>query len=180
MTISISSLSELPLSVAVWSLVFFAVVAVHEVGHYLAGLAIGVPSRSMKIRLLAFPQHVALRDGDEWVSPSQLDHYLKIAEPLMPTRGRALIFVAGGFVLETVALLIWVTQRLPLYREALTLALWMTAFYVLADVAIYLRTRKAGMDFSAMISISPVLGSMIGLAVIGTLIYLATSLGQSR
>jgi hypothetical protein len=42
----------------------FALIAVHETGHYIAGLTAGIPATAMKIRLLTFPQHVALRDGD--------------------------------------------------------------------------------------------------------------------
>jgi len=49
--------------IAAWSAAYFAIVTVHEVGHYLAGLLIGIPRRDLRIRLLCFPQHVALRDG---------------------------------------------------------------------------------------------------------------------
>ena len=38
----------------------FTLIAVHEAGHYLAGLTAGIPASVMKIRLLTFPQHVAL------------------------------------------------------------------------------------------------------------------------
>jgi hypothetical protein len=49
--------------IAAWSAAYFAIVTVHEVGCYLAGLVIGVPRRDVRIRLLCFPQYVALRDG---------------------------------------------------------------------------------------------------------------------
>ena len=42
----------------------FTLIAVHEAGHYLAGLTAGIPAAAMRIRLPTFPQHVALRDGD--------------------------------------------------------------------------------------------------------------------
>lgn len=168
--------SQIPVAMAVWCFVYFLIVAVHECGHYLAGLLIGIPSRCLRIRLFTFPQHVALRDGDGWVGPQQMDRYLEIAVPLMPTRGRALAFVAGGFVLEIAALLIWVVLRLPFFRLAVWLALIMTVFYVIADVAIYLRTRKASLDFSAMCSISPVLGTLIAVVVVGLQFYLVTLL----
>lgn len=55
----------------------FVLIAVHEAGHFLAGLAGGIPVSQMRIRLLTFPQHVALRDGDEWVSPVRdLERYV--------------------------------------------------------------------------------------------------------
>lgn len=169
-------LSQLPLMLAMWSIAYFAIVAVHECGHYFAGLAIGIPRRNMRIRLLIFPQHVALRDGDEWVSPVQTDRYIKLAEPLMPTTATALLFVAGGFILETVTLLLWAAFRLPFHRVTCTLAFWMTVIYFAFDLFVYLRTRKAGMDFSAMCSISPVLGCLIVAAVLGIQFYIVTLL----
>src|SRR5947207_2910887 len=42
----------------------FVLIAVHEAGHFLAGWVGGIPVGEM--RLLTFPQHVALRDGEEW------------------------------------------------------------------------------------------------------------------
>lgn len=169
-------LSQFPLMLAVWSVAYFAIVAVHECGHYFAGLAIGVPRRNMRIRLLTFPQHVALRDGDEWVSPVQTDRYIRLAEPLMPTTATALLFVAGGFILETATLLLWAAFRLPFYRVTCTLAFWMTVIYFAFDVFVYLKTRRAGMDFSAMCSISPVFGCLIVAAVLGIQFYIATQL----
>ncbi len=54
-------------------------IAVHETGHYLAGLAAGIPARDMRIRLLRFPQHVELRDGGEWVSPvADIQRYIDL------------------------------------------------------------------------------------------------------
>jgi hypothetical protein len=169
-------LSQLPMILAVWCAAYMAIVAVHECGHYFAGLAIGVPRRNMRIRLFTSPQHVALRDGDEWVSPADTDRYIRLAEPLMPTTATALLFVAGGFIFETAALLIWAAFRLPFYRVTCTLALWMTLTYLVFDVALYLRNRKAGMDFSAMCSISPVFGCLIAAAVLGIQLYIATQL----
>lgn len=161
---------------AVWCAAYMAIVAVHECGHYCAGLVIGVPRRNMRIRLLTFPQHIALRDGDEWVSPVETDRYIRLAEPLMPTTATALLFVAGGFILETTALVLLAAFRLPFYREICILAFWMTVIYLAFDVFVYLRTRRAGLDFSAAYSISPVLGSLIGLVVVGLQLYIVTLL----
>lgn len=52
----------------------------------------------------------------------------------------------------------------------------MTAIYFAFDVFVYLRTLRAGMDFSAMCSISPVLGSLIVAVVLGIQFYLAARL----
>ena len=169
-------LSQIPMILAVWCVAYMALVTVHECGHYCAGLAIGVPRRNMRIRLLTFPQHVALRDGDEWISPVQTDRYILLAEPLMPTTATALLFVAGGFIFETTALVVLAAFKWPFYRETCLLAFWMTMLYFAFDLFVYLKTRRAGMDFSAMHSISPVLGSLIVAAVLGIQFYLVTRL----
>src|SRR5262245_47907700 len=79
----------------------FAMIAVHEAGHYLAGLMGGLPARDMKLMLFAFPQHVALRDGDEWVSPVRdIVRYVDITRRHFATRAAAFWWVAGGMVSE--------------------------------------------------------------------------------
>ena len=81
----------------------FAMIAVHETGHYLAGLTAGIPARDMKIVLLAFPQHVALRDGDTWVSPVRdIARYIEVSRRYFATRWAAFRYVAGGIVVGTV------------------------------------------------------------------------------
>ncbi|MES2734833.1 MAG: hypothetical protein V4672_00855 [Verrucomicrobiota bacterium] len=175
--LAMPDLSQLPMIIAVLGLAYFAIVAVHECGHYCAGLVIGVPHRKMRIRLFTFPQHVALRDGDEWGSPTtQIERYIKLSEPLMPTTGKVLLFLAGGFILETAALLLWVALKWPFYREICTLVVWMTLIYLVFDVSIYLKTRRGAMDFSAMYSVSPVLGSLLGLSILGLQFYAVTLL----
>lgn len=77
-------------------------IAVHELGHYLAGLTAGIPASAMKIRLLTFPQHVALRDGDRWVSPvSEIGRFIEVSRRYLATRAAAFRWVAGGLVAET-------------------------------------------------------------------------------
>lgn len=94
----------------------------------------------------------------------------------MPTMGKALLFLAGGFILETAALLLWVALKWPFYREICTLIVWMTVIYLVFDVFIYLKTRRGAMDFSAMYSISPVLGSFTSLIILGLQFYAVTLL----
>lgn len=76
-------------------------IAVHEFGHYMAGLVGGIPRRDMRVRLLAFPQHVVLRDGARWVSPAQIDRYVELTWQYLKTRPRVYLYVAGGILLET-------------------------------------------------------------------------------
>ena len=77
----------------------FTMIAVHEAGHYFAGLTAGIPANVMKIRLFAFPQHVALRDGDSWISPvANIERYIAVSSRYLSTRAAAFRWVAGGMV----------------------------------------------------------------------------------
>jgi hypothetical protein len=81
----------------------FTLIAVHETGHYLAGLTAGIPANAMRIRLFTFPQHVALRDGEVWLSTiADIEHYVNVSRRYLSTRGAAFRWVAGGLVVETV------------------------------------------------------------------------------
>ncbi|ROR74499.1 hypothetical protein EDD31_2917 [Bogoriella caseilytica] len=78
-------------------------VLIHEAGHYLAGLAVGLPARAMRIRLRPAPPHVALRDGEQWLSPEDRA-YVPAFVQYRESAPAAWIFIAGGFVAETVAM----------------------------------------------------------------------------
>jgi len=80
----------------------FTLIAVHETGHFLAGLAGGIPFGEMRIRLLTFPQHVALRDGEEWVTPFALERYVAIMQRHLGSGARLFLYTAGGMLLGTV------------------------------------------------------------------------------
>jgi hypothetical protein len=81
----------------------FVLIAVHEMGHRVAGLTAGIPATAMRIRLLTFPQHVALRDGDRWFSPvREIGHFVEVSRRYLSTRAAAFRWVAGGLVTETV------------------------------------------------------------------------------
>jgi len=74
------------------SALVFVLIAVHEVGHYLAGLTAGIPARDMRVVLLAFPQHVALRDGELWVSPvKDITRYIEVSRKYFASRWAASI-----------------------------------------------------------------------------------------
>jgi hypothetical protein len=76
-------------------------IPVHETGHYLAGWAAGLPRRDMRIRLMSFPQHVALRHGGAWASPKDHGAYYAAMCRHLRSPGRLFIYTAGGFLLET-------------------------------------------------------------------------------
>ena len=79
----------------------FGLICVHECGHFLAGWLGGMPARDMRIRLLAFPQHVALRSEDRWVSPFELGPYLVAMSRYLVTTPRLFLYTAGGLLVET-------------------------------------------------------------------------------
>jgi hypothetical protein len=80
----------------------FGLIAVHKTGHYIAGLTAGIPATAMRIRLLTFPQHVALWDGGRWVSPvNDIEHFIEVSRRYLSTRTAAFRWVAGGLVAET-------------------------------------------------------------------------------
>ncbi len=79
----------------------FGLIAVHECGHFLAGWVGGIPVKDMRIRLLTFPQHVALRFEDRCVSPLELEPYLATMWRHLVTTPRLFLYTAGGHLLET-------------------------------------------------------------------------------
>ncbi len=111
-------------------------IPVHELGHYLAGWAAGLPRHDMRIRLLAFPQFVALRHEGAWASPREHgeDYAAMCQHPTTP--GRIFLFTAGGFLLETALAATFGGVALSLGYPGLTLvivgmSLGMNAVYVL-------------------------------------------------
>jgi len=79
----------------------FGLICVHECGHFLAGSVGGIPARDMRIRLLTFPQHVALRFENRWVSPFELEPYLATMSRHLVTTTRLYLYTAGGLIVET-------------------------------------------------------------------------------
>jgi hypothetical protein len=79
----------------------FLMIAIHETGHYVAGWLCGLPAGDMKLVLFKFPQHVALRDGDEWVSPVRdIGRYIDVSRRHLRSRFAAFCWVAGGMAFE--------------------------------------------------------------------------------
>lgn len=140
---------------------FVVLIAVHEFGHYLAGLVAGIPAREMRIRMLAFPQHVILRDGEQWVSPvQQIDRYVELVRQHLKTPPRVFLYTAGGILLETlfttivgVSLLVFGESRLALVLVAFSLFLLLP--WILIDTVAVLRGRIVG-DLSGLWALAPI------------------------
>jgi hypothetical protein len=97
-----------------------AMIPVHEAGHYLAGWAAGLPRSDMRIRLLTFPQFVALRHDDGWVSPREIDLYFGKMSRHLTTPGRIFAYTAGGFLMETAVVVLLGLATLQLGYPRLT------------------------------------------------------------
>lgn len=104
-------------------LLVFVLIGVHEVGHWVMGRIAGIPLQKMKIRMFTFPQQVVLRDEQEWVSVSDYERYHAILDKHAPTVGGKYLYVSGGFLFETVFLVLF------------TLSLWSRGFWLYAAVA---------------------------------------------
>src|SRR4051812_41295860 len=101
----------------------FVLIVVHECGHYVAGAVSGIPARDMRVVLLAFPQHVAVRDGDDWVSPVRdIRRYIDVTRRHFGSRAAAFRWVAGGLALESLfTAAVWAAAMGAGYRG---LAFW--------------------------------------------------------
>lgn len=84
----------------------FVLITVHEFGHWFFGRIVGIPFGEMRIRLFSFPQQVQLRDANGWVSVSEFDRYFNRLREFVPSRAGQFGYVVGGFVFETIFLVI--------------------------------------------------------------------------
>jgi hypothetical protein len=135
----------------------FTLIAVHEAGHFLAGLVAGIPARDMRIVLLAFPQHVALRDGDRWVSPIRdIERFIAVSRRHLASRGAAFLWVAGGMVFEltVTAMVCLASMRVGWGGVAFWVAWLSLSMYLinvlLMDLPMALRYRHAIGDTSGL------------------------------
>lgn len=133
----------------------FLLIVVHECGHYLAGLAGGIPASEMRIRLFVFPQHVVLRYGERWVSPADYDPFVETVWRHLATTPRVYLFVAGGLLLETLFTIIvtvllvqfgWPKMAVAVVGLSLVL---LVPWLVLEPIMVW-RTGHAWGDFSGM------------------------------
>lgn len=147
---------ELSITVVAFAACFFVLIAVHETGHFLAGWAGGIPARDMRIRLFSFPQHVDLRDGDEWVSPVlDLPRFVEIQKRHFTTLARAYLFVSGGLLTETVFAVVAVTAFMAAGWRSLAFLVALSTFclnatYLALDAPAAIVRRKAFGDFSGL------------------------------
>jgi hypothetical protein len=141
----------------------FVLIVVHECGHYVAGLMGGIPASDMRLVLWVLPQHVAVRDGQDWVSPVRdIRRYIEVTRRHLHSRGAAFRWVAGGIALELVFTgLLWGAAMGTGHRQmafwAASVSLAMYAINVgLMDLPWALRYRCAAGDTSGLWQIAPI------------------------
>ncbi|MBI5380772.1 MAG: hypothetical protein HZA31_02615 [Opitutae bacterium] len=146
----------------------FGIIALHECGHFIAGLVVGIPFDQMKVRLAVFPQHVALREGDKWLSPIR-DHerYVARSKALMKSRRGALGYVAGGLMSQTVVFLavVWLCQLIGVPRmwqiPVISALVSVPVLYLLADLFAAKHAKRSVGDFSGLWEISPFVSVLV-------------------
>lgn len=148
--------------------VYGLIVSIHEFGHYSVGRWLaGIPASDIKIVLLDFPQHVALRDGEDWVKPQEQPRYGEIYSKYDTERTRSQLvdlYTAGGLVGQTVGVVVIGGLFLAAGERSwaelfLELSILLSASYFVFDTGSYLSSsRKQGYtgDFSALWEHSPV------------------------
>jgi len=84
------------------AVVIFLLVVVHEFGHYVAGISVGIPAQSMRIRIFTYPPHVEMKDADGWIAPWDYARYGTVARRYMKSRSDAILCISAGLLLQTV------------------------------------------------------------------------------
>ncbi|EMA35457.1 hypothetical protein [Halobiforma nitratireducens] len=143
------------------ALVVLGVIFVHECGHYAAGRwVVGVPASDIRIVMGDVPQHVALRDGDEWISPEQFDRYEKRYREYDPDYRHLELYVGAGELVQTVgvvsvaAVLLWAGFD-GAAASVIVISLLMTGFYLVFDVVTTVYSGHPAGDYSALWMASP-------------------------
>lgn len=161
----------------------FLMIVVHEAGHYLAGVAAGIPARDMKLVLLRFPQHVAVRDGEKWVSPvSDMERYISVTRNHLRSRKAAFLWVAGGMVSELAftgafwRVAVWLGYPAVAFWAA-CVSLSMYAVNVgLMDLPLAVRYRHVAGDTSGLWHIAPVSAIFFSALMVGCRVLLIKAL----
>ena len=141
--------------------VLWVVLFVHELGHYYtARQIVEIPAGDIKLVSPLFPRYVALRDGDEWVSPTAFERYRKLYERYDPAYEHFERYVAGG---EIVQALVIVPAAVALALAGLDgvatgllfFSMLTTLLYVAFDAVWTRRRGEPSGDYSALWAVSP-------------------------
>ncbi|WP_440769335.1 hypothetical protein [Natronorubrum sp. DTA28] len=177
---------DLATTIAINALAIGVLFAVHEIGHYLAGLSIGIPRDRLRLGLLSIPPHVALVDGDGTpVSPSTFDRYLDHLTAHTTDVHQQYRFVAGGHVLEWLVVVAMTIVALGSGTDPFTTAASLLVYWSLVITGLYLIVDAVGTiargyphgDASGQWALAPLLTVAFYLGFFGTYLWLARGLG---
>jgi len=149
-----------------------AALAVHALGHYYAGRRIAeIPAAAITVDPRRPPQHVALRDGDGWVTAADPARYRAAYEEFDPTLDHFERFLAGGDIVQTAvvvpAALLLATLGFPTAAGLAAVgSLAATALLVGTDAATTRIRGEAAGDYSALWGIEPRVPVLILLGVV--------------
>jgi hypothetical protein len=160
-------MAESILSLVVLVVMYGLIVAMHEFGHYSVGRWLaGIPASDIQVVMFEFPQHVALRDGEEWIKPQEQPQYGKIYSRYDTERTQSQfidLYTAGGLLGQTVGVGVigglLLAAGKPSWAELLLeISILLSASYFVFDIGSYLsssRNRGYTGDFSALWEYSP-------------------------
>ena len=150
------ALSVLFIFLAVW-----AVVSVHELGHYYAGRQIvGIPAKDIKLVDPYFPRYVALRDGGQWVSPTDLERYRGAYSKYDEDGEHLERYAAAGELVQAaivapIAFLVGLLFSVDVAVTVLLVSLLTTLLYVVIDAAGTLYRGRPSGDYSVLWQATP-------------------------
>ena len=157
-------------------------IIIHEIGHYLAGAFFGIPIKQMKIVLWTFPQYVAIKRDNIWISPMDYKNYVSRTREFLQSKISAFAYVAGGFVSQTsVFLIVFLFIRFTGYSNHLIRPITqaiviMLVLYWLMDLSKTARTKSPSGDLTGLWKISKpatiLLIGLIGLIHVIILLYI--------
>ena len=141
--------------------IVLGIIYIHELGHYVIGRwVIGIPSADLKLVMTEFPQHVALRDDDEWVGPDEFERYSELYKGYDSDYEHLEVYIGAGELIQTlgvvIATAVLVSIELSDVAASIVLiSLLMTGFSVVFDAFLSkFRGHPTG-DFSGLWLASP-------------------------
>lgn len=130
----------------------WGLVVIHEYGHWAAGRGFGVPADSIRVRIQN-PPHVALRNGERWLSPSD-PGYADVYQAHRGGIGPAWLFIAAGEIAESVAALTLLGVLLAIgATDVATVLVWTSLLLLVAYLVGDLARGAVVADWSAMYAV---------------------------
>lgn len=147
--------------------VIWVTILVHELGHYYAGRSIvEIPADRIKLVAPYFPRYVALSDGDEWVSPTDLSRYRAVYAGYDSEDSHERRFAAAGEIVQAgviapVGFALGILVDPTLGVTVLSASLLVSVVYAAIDAAATLYRGEPSGDYSILWQSSP--GLPVGL-----------------